>query len=145
MDTKYPEVVVGAFIRDRQGNILLVRSHKWPGRWVVGGGHIDHGETIKDALIREVKEEYGLDVEFTRIVETTEFINSPYFTKKNRHFVAIQCECFAPNPEKLQLDNVELHEAKWLTLKEALKLEDILPTTQKTIYKMHKEESNAKK
>lgn len=145
MDTKYPEVVVGAFIRDRQGNILLVRSHKWPGRWVVGGGHIDHGETIKDALIREVKEEYGFEVEFKRIIKVVEIINSPYFSQKDRHFVGMQCECLALNPKELKLDNLELHEAKWFTLEEATKLKDAEPVAQKTILEMYLEESNAKK
>ena len=143
-EEKKPAVVVGAFIRDQNGNILLVKSVKWPGLWVVGGGHVEYGETIKAAIEREVLEEYGLEVEFQRIIKVAEFINSPQFIKKDKHFIAIQCECLALKPEAIKLDDVELQEYQWFTLKEASELTDIVPTTGNTIKEMYAEEYGKK-
>src|SRR5690242_16514560 len=139
-EEKKPAVVVGAFIRDQAGNILLVKSVKWPGFWVVGGGHIEFGETIEQALIREVQEEYGLTVKFKRIIKPVEFINSPYFYKQDKHFIGLQCECVAANPQEIKLDNDELQEYQWFSLKEASELENLVPITRQTIQEMYQEE-----
>lgn len=34
----------------------------FPGHWDIVGGHVEKGETLKEAMIREVKEEVGLKV-----------------------------------------------------------------------------------
>lgn len=55
---KFPrgvEVVAGAIIRKGQ-KILMTRSPKWNNKWVFQGGHIEVGETIAQAGIREGEE-----------------------------------------------------------------------------------------
>ncbi len=56
---------VGAIIRDEQGRFLLVQRRNEPqaGRWTVPGGKVEPGETLAEAVIREVWEETGLVVE----------------------------------------------------------------------------------
>jgi 8-oxo-dGTP diphosphatase len=56
---------VGAVIRDAADRILLVKRGHEPGRglWSVPGGRIEPGETDEQALIREVREETGLEVQ----------------------------------------------------------------------------------
>lgn len=51
----------------REGKILLMRRCKY-GRnyYVVPGGGVEEGETLREAALREVKEETGLDVVITR-------------------------------------------------------------------------------
>lgn len=51
-----------------EGRVLLIRRGKEPlrGRWVVPGGTVELGESLEDAVVREVKEETGLEV---RVVE----------------------------------------------------------------------------
>jgi ADP-ribose pyrophosphatase YjhB (NUDIX family) len=41
--------------------ILLVKTHKWGGRYSVVGGKLRRNERIEEALVREIKEETGLD------------------------------------------------------------------------------------
>ncbi|WP_020520381.1 NUDIX hydrolase [Catelliglobosispora koreensis] len=59
---------VGAYgiVHDEQGRVLLVRSSErsnHPGVWYLPGGGLDHGEDPNAGVIRELKEETGLDVE----------------------------------------------------------------------------------
>ena len=90
MDKQYPKVTVGCFILNDQKEILLVKSYKWAGKWVVMGGHIELGETINETCLREVKEEVGLDIEYIRVIEVAEFIFDPHFHDK-KHFIGLQC------------------------------------------------------
>jgi mutator protein MutT len=55
--------VGGVVVRD--GRVLLARRGKQPlyGRWVVPGGTVELGETLEEALVREMREETGLEVE----------------------------------------------------------------------------------
>lgn len=51
----------GTVVLDAQGKILLIKG---PRRgWEFPGGIIELGETIEDGIIREVKEESGIDIE----------------------------------------------------------------------------------
>ena len=65
---------VGAIITDRAGRLLLIKRGHDPeaGRWSVPGGRIEPGETDQEAVIREVREETGLEVEVGRLVGEVE-------------------------------------------------------------------------
>jgi len=61
-----PEATVAAIVTtegSRPPRILLTRRNVEPfkGQWCLPGGHIHRYEPVKDAIIREVKEETGLD------------------------------------------------------------------------------------
>lgn len=47
-----------AAIKDNDGRILLLREKN--GDWELPGGGMEHGETVKDALAREIAEETGM-------------------------------------------------------------------------------------
>jgi ADP-ribose pyrophosphatase YjhB (NUDIX family) len=55
---------VGAVVRDGAGRLLLIRRGHEPSRglWSLPGGRVEPGETLQAAVVREVREETGLDV-----------------------------------------------------------------------------------
>ncbi|AZN40961.1 NUDIX hydrolase [Paenibacillus albus] len=53
-------VAVGGIVENEQGHVLLVKTQH--GGWVYPGGQVEVGENLMDALIREIKEESGIDV-----------------------------------------------------------------------------------
>ncbi len=58
-----PALGVGAVVV-HEGRILLIKRRKAPlrGRWVVPGGTVELGETLEQAVVRELREETGLAV-----------------------------------------------------------------------------------
>jgi 8-oxo-dGTP diphosphatase len=57
-----------AVVRDTRGRVLLTRNSvrsDFPGLWALPGGGVDHGEHPAEAVLREVREETGLDVRLT--------------------------------------------------------------------------------
>lgn len=57
---------VGALIRDDRGRVFVQRRSPTrrvlPGIWDIVGGHIEAGETLEEALAREIKEETGWEL-----------------------------------------------------------------------------------
>lgn len=64
MSPAAPSVGVGGVVV-HEGRVLLIRRGKEPlyGRWVVPGGTVELGESLHEALVREMREETGLEVE----------------------------------------------------------------------------------
>jgi len=59
-------VAVGGITENKEGDILLVKTYH--GGWVFPGGQVEEGENLMDALIREIKEESGIDVEVSCLI-----------------------------------------------------------------------------
>lgn len=65
-----PALAVDAVLQMSDGKIVFVRRKKPPfqGWWALPGGFVEIGETVEQALIREVKEETGLDVKPVQLI-----------------------------------------------------------------------------
>ena len=64
-----PFLAVDAII-ETEGGIVLIKRKNPPSGWAIPGGYVDYGETIEDAVIREAKEETGLDINIIRQFHT---------------------------------------------------------------------------
>lgn len=60
-------VAAGGFVENDKDEILLVKTRR-DGHWVFPGGQVEVGENLIDGVIREVKEESGIDVEVSHLV-----------------------------------------------------------------------------
>jgi ADP-ribose pyrophosphatase YjhB (NUDIX family) len=58
---------VAAVIPNGEGRILLQRRSD-NGLWGLPGGSVEIGESVRDAILREVREETGLSVEVVRLI-----------------------------------------------------------------------------
>ncbi len=79
MQREYPSVPlvgVGAVIV-HQGRVLLVQRGREPmkGRWSIPGGLVETGEMLSEAVVREVREETGLEVEPVELIELLDRIH----------------------------------------------------------------------
>jgi len=118
-DQKYPEPTVGVFIFNPAGELLLLKSHKWPEAYVVPGGHIELGESLEQAAVREAREETGLEVRDLKFVCVQEFIFDPAFWKR-RHFLFFDFTCRADSVEVKLNDEAQAH--LWAEPRAALQL-----------------------
>ena len=126
---QYPEPTVGALIFDPAGRLFLVRSHKWVGKYVVPGGHVELGESLEAALRREVAEETGLTISDVTLVGVQEFVYDPAFWQP-RHFIFFDYACRTEMTDARLND--EAQEYAWVTVDEALRL-PVEPYTEKAI------------
>jgi len=115
----FPEPTVGVFIFNQVNELLLLKSHKWPGKYVVPGGHVELGERLEEAVIRETKEETGLDVYDIEFINFQQFIYDPAFWKQ-RHFIFFDYACKTESTQ-VQL-NDEAEEHVWVRLEAAAQL-----------------------
>ncbi len=116
----FPEPTVGVFIFNAAGEMLLLKSHKWPGKYVVPGGHVELGERIEEAAVREAKEETGLDIYDLKFVNFQQFIYDPSFWK-HRHFIFFDYACRTDSAEVVLNDEAQEH--FWVRPEAALHLQ----------------------
>ena len=69
MDYKTPKLTVdGVILNDNK--ILLIKRDIEPfkGRWALPGGFVEYNEKVEDAIIREIKEETGVNAEIKELI-----------------------------------------------------------------------------
>jgi len=74
----YIGVGVGAIIVDEQGRLFLARrgpkAKNERGLWEFPGGSVELGERLADALRREIREEYGVEIEVGELLDVVDHI-----------------------------------------------------------------------
>lgn len=70
METQKIALSVDAIIDMGAGLIVLIERQNEPHGWALPGGFVEQGECLEDAVIREVKEETGLEIEIIRQFHT---------------------------------------------------------------------------
>lgn len=128
-----PVAAVSALLVDGE-RVLLIRRQAEPnrGRWSFPGGTVELGETIRDAVVREVREETGLSVEPLEVVDAVDVLVPPN-GPPDYHFVLI---VFAARVRGGVLEpRSDAAEARWVPFAD-LGTMDVTDTTRWTIEKV---------
>ena len=123
---KYIEVVAAVICKD--GEIFATQRGygEFEGMWEFPGGKIEPGEGRKVALIREIQEELGVNVEVGELICTTEY-DYPSFH--------LTMHCFLCGVASGEIELREHKSARWLT-KETLNEVEWLPADLEVIEKI---------
>lgn len=121
--------VVAAVIRDGNRIFATARGYgEFKGQWEFPGGKIEIGETPKDALKREIREELETEIEVYDLIDTIEY-DYPTFH--------LSMDCFWCEIVSGELVLKEAEAAKWL-IKEELDSVQWLPADVTLIEKISK-------
>jgi len=127
-----PKVAVAA-LAVKDGKVLLVRR-KYPpsaGKWSLPGGHVELGERLEEAVLRELKEETGIDGVVKGFFAPVEYIEQDGGHVKY-HFVILVYLVEAAGEPRAGGDAAE---AVFVPLEEALKIE-ITKTTREILQRL---------
>ena len=120
-------IIVHGLIKYNDGYLLTKRSKEenvYKEYWDIPGGLQEYGELPKEALIREVKEEVGLDVTPTIIIHE----DSNYDNKKDMVFIRLVYLCDVNSDiNDIVLDKKEHTEYRIVKSLDELKNEKIVP------------------
>ena len=111
-----PVVAVGAVVVDND-RLLLVRRGKAPaaGLWSVPGGRVEHGETLIEATVRELREETGLDGVCGPLIDWGEFFEGDH------HSIVFDFEVtLVGHDEPVAADDAS--EVRWVDLNDVAEL-----------------------
>ncbi len=124
MKREYPEsplIGVGAIIIDAGRVVLVKRGHApLKGEWSIPGGVLEVGETLREAAIREAREETGLAVEPTELLGVYDRVLKDDAGRTLYHYVLIDFLCKRLEGEPLGAGDAE--EAAWFTQESVAKL-----------------------
>jgi mutator protein MutT len=141
MNREFPEhplIGVGSIIIEADRVVLVKRAHPpIQGQWSIPGGVLEVGEMVREAAVREAREETGLIVEPGELLGVFDRILRDPDHRVQYHYVLIDFLCRKTGGELLAASDAA--EVRWFTRAElrALKLaEDTLEVIQKGFEKL---------
>ncbi|MFA6159812.1 MAG: nucleotide exchange factor GrpE [Parcubacteria group bacterium] len=113
-------LTIKAVVLNKDNEMLILKRAKnvkfSPGKLDLIGGHIEEKESLENSILREIKEESGLDCTFGEIIDVVEFPeDSPQFKEEKR---GIRCICYS-NSKEVKLSH-EHEEFEWLPIEKAV-------------------------
>ena len=133
---KQPIAAVGAIIKNHS-HILLIRRKYEPskGKWSIPGGLVELGETIREAIKREVEEEVDLKIEIEGILDVVDNIKYDERDKVKYHYIIT--DFIAKSLTKEVKGSAEVIEVRWFKPTDLENL-DLTNTTKTLLKKIEK-------
>lgn len=114
--TNFPRVGCGAIIINDKNEVLLIKRsanlENEPGKWARPGGKVEFGETVEEAVVREMGEELGIVVKVIRLLDAT----TNYCSAKGTHWIALGylAKIVSGEPKNIEPDKAD--EIKWFPI-----------------------------
>ena len=112
-------VGVGALIVDPQGRVFMARrgpqARNERGLWEFPGGKVEFGERLADALRREIREEYGVEIAVGRLLDVADHI----LPEEGQHWVSPTFICQIVSGEPAIREPSKCTEIGWFLPAEA--------------------------
>jgi 8-oxo-dGTP diphosphatase len=110
-ESQCPIVGVGAVVvKDGRAVIVKRANEPYRGQWSIPGGRVEFGESLHDAVRREMREETGLEVAVGPLIEVFERMHPTH------HFVIIDYLCTCTGGTLCAGDDAE--DVRWVTSEE---------------------------
>lgn len=115
MDDKKHIVAITAFIKNKTGDKFLIfkrskHEKAFPGKWAFAGGKLERGESFMQTLVREVKEEAGLEI----VPDYKKFLKDYTFVRPDGHNVVGACFLVKALSENVTMSK-DFEEFAWIT------------------------------
>jgi 8-oxo-dGTP diphosphatase len=109
----YIGVGVGAIIVDNQGRLFLARrgpaAKNERGLWEFPGGSVEFGETMADALRREIREEFGIEIAVGKLLDVVDHI----LKEEKQHWISPTFLCTIAAGEPRIMEPEKCAEIGW--------------------------------
>lgn len=127
----YIGVGVGAILVDEAGRLFLARrgplAKNERGLWEFPGGSVEYGETLTDALCREMREEYGIEIAVGELLDVVDHI----LPEEGQHWVSPTYLCTIVSGEPRILEPEKCSEIGWFRPEEVP--EDLTVITRRNL------------
>ena len=138
-DRRYPGRpivgVAGAVVQD--GRVLLIQRGREPmmGAWTLPGGALELGETMLDGVVREVREETGLEVRPLELLAMLDRIVRDESGTVEYHYVLLDWLCAVEEPggERALRAGSDARDAVWVSAEELAGMVELDEATRRVM------------
>jgi 8-oxo-dGTP diphosphatase len=114
----YIGVGTGAMVFNSEGKVFLSKrgpnARNDAGKWDFPGGSVEFGETCKGAIKREIREEFGIEIEILDMIELVDHI----MPEQGQHWVSPSYVARLTKGTPKIMEPKKISEIKWIDLKD---------------------------
>jgi len=133
----YIGVGVGAIIFNKDGKVFLAKrgseARNEKHKWEFPGGSVEFGETLENALVREIREEYGFVIDVVQLLDVVNHI----LPEEKQHWVSPTYLCRYKNGKPCIKEPHKCEEIGWFNIG-AIPSKDLSKASQKSLQSLKK-------